>query len=108
MIDRILNANVSIPLKKLEDDYMKHLQIKKNIQKSQFFPVEQMMKKKKQHLQEVESNLFPILASSMDMTSKKGGGDEKKKRSASDNKNNFKDPSHGEERGIQQRQSREN
>ncbi len=60
MIDRIMNANAVIPpLKLMETDYSKHLQIKKNIQKSQPIPLEQIIKKKQKQLEEIESQLLP-------------------------------------------------
>lgn len=47
MIERIMNTNASLPVKKLEKDYQNHLNIKKIIQKGgNMMPVEKIIKMK--------------------------------------------------------------
>lgn len=64
MIERIMNANSSIPLKKLEKEFQNHLQLKKIIQKSQPIPVEKLLQKKQKQFENLESQLFPAIESS--------------------------------------------
>ena len=46
MIERIMHAYPTQPLKKLEDDFQYHLKLKKILQKSQPIPVEKLLLKK--------------------------------------------------------------
>eukprot|EP00347_Sterkiella_histriomuscorum_P021413 403334060 len=57
MIDRIMHANSTMPIKKLEKDYQNHLNLKKIIQKSQLMPVEKLLLKRQKHLENVESQI---------------------------------------------------
>lgn len=43
MIERIMNANSTMPIKQLEKDYQNHLNLKKIIAKSQPIPVEKLI-----------------------------------------------------------------
>jgi hypothetical protein len=46
MIDRIMQTSSAIPSKKFEDDYSKHLKVKKQIMKANPIPVEKILMKK--------------------------------------------------------------
>ena len=55
MIERIMHAHPSIPLKKLESDYKNHLQLKKILQKSSPIPVERIIQRKNKLFEGLES-----------------------------------------------------
>lgn len=58
MIERIMNAGSTMPIRQLEKDYQNHLGFKKIIQRSNPLPVEKLIQKKQKILGSVESQLF--------------------------------------------------
>ena len=73
MIERIMNTNASIPVKKLEKDYQNHLNIKKIIQKGGniMMPVEKLIKMKQKYLGDNGNNGLPPIENSNNNSDKK-------------------------------------
>lgn len=83
MIERIMKANPSIPLRKLEKDYKHHLSLKKLIQRSSPIPIEKLLHRKQKMFGEMESQILPPIEDGKKTASKES---KVKRRSISENK----------------------